>query len=185
MAARAHVTPVVDSTAVFKDGLFKGKVLFCTGGGSGICKEMTRAVVRRPGLAIREYPDTHADIDAPWCRCCDCRKEVSRNAFAGVLSPILTAGSDRLDRLTQSAEELSKATGRTCLPVQGDVRQPKAIQDAVANTIEKFGKIDFVICGTFVHWSVRTSRIHLWRRSCRKLLGSYFWPVRERFPYRD
>ena len=37
--------PPVDSTAVFKEGLFNGKVLFCTGGGSGICKEMTRAVV--------------------------------------------------------------------------------------------------------------------------------------------
>ncbi len=45
MAPKAHITPVVDSTSVFKDGLFDGKVLFCTGGGSGICKDMTRAVV--------------------------------------------------------------------------------------------------------------------------------------------
>lgn len=37
--------PTVDSTAVFKDDIFKGKVLFCTGGGSGICKAMTQAVV--------------------------------------------------------------------------------------------------------------------------------------------
>jgi 2,4-dienoyl-CoA reductase [(3E)-enoyl-CoA-producing], peroxisomal len=47
MSLKAHVTPVVDSTTVFKDNLFDGKVLFCTGGGSGICKEMTRAVVSR------------------------------------------------------------------------------------------------------------------------------------------
>lgn len=53
----------------------------------------------------------------------------------------------RLDRLVASADELSKDTGRECLPVQGDVRQPKAIQDAVSKTIEKFGRIDFVICG--------------------------------------
>ena len=53
-----------------------------------------------------------------------------------------------MDRLTASAEELSKETGRTCVAFQADVRQPKALQDAVAKTIEKFGRIDFVICGT-------------------------------------
>lgn len=41
----SHVAPVFDSTAVFKDNIFKGKVLFCTGGGSGICKGMTEAIV--------------------------------------------------------------------------------------------------------------------------------------------
>lgn len=39
------IHPVVDSTAVFKDDIFKNKVLFCTGGGSGICRVMTEAVV--------------------------------------------------------------------------------------------------------------------------------------------
>jgi hypothetical protein len=39
------VHPVVDSTAVFKDDIFKNKVLLCTGGGSGICRVMTEAVV--------------------------------------------------------------------------------------------------------------------------------------------
>lgn len=33
------------STAVFQPGLFKGKVLFCTGGGSGICKVITQNMV--------------------------------------------------------------------------------------------------------------------------------------------
>ena len=39
------VHPAVDSTVVFKDDIFKNKVLFCTGGGSGICRVMTEAVV--------------------------------------------------------------------------------------------------------------------------------------------
>ena len=53
-----------------------------------------------------------------------------------------------LDRITKAAEEMSQATGRTCIPAQADVRNPKALRDAVAKTIEKFGRIDFVICGT-------------------------------------
>lgn len=38
-------TPIVDSKAVFKPDIFAGKVLFCTGGGSGICKSMTESIV--------------------------------------------------------------------------------------------------------------------------------------------
>lgn len=59
----------------------------------------------------------------------------------------------RLERLAASAEELSKATGRACLPVQGDVRQPKSLHEAVAKAIAKFGRIDYVICGM---WSKDT-----------------------------
>jgi len=42
----ARPRAAVPSTTVFKDDLFKGKVLFCTGGHSGICKEMTRALMK-------------------------------------------------------------------------------------------------------------------------------------------
>ncbi|KAL6305733.1 hypothetical protein BKA93DRAFT_212553 [Sparassis latifolia] len=105
----AYVAPVVPSTAVFKDGLFDGKVLFCTGGGSGICKAMTEAVMRHGANA--------------------------------------TIVGRKLDRLTASAAELAKATGRECLPAQADVRDPKQVHDAVSKTIAKFGRIDYVICG--------------------------------------
>ena len=55
MAPQAYVAPVTDSTAIFKNDIFKGKVLFCTGGGSGICKGMTEAVVR-----------VYVSRDQPW-----------------------------------------------------------------------------------------------------------------------
>lgn len=103
------MTTPVQSTSVFKDHIFDGKVLFCTGGGSGICKEMTKSVMRHGANAVI----------------------VGR----------------KFDRLSAAAEELSKETGRTCLPVQGDVRSPEKMKEAVAKTIEKFGRIDFVICG--------------------------------------
>ncbi|KAK0470765.1 2,4-dienoyl-CoA reductase [Armillaria novae-zelandiae] len=101
MAPSAYVAPVVESTLVFRDDIFKGKVLFCTGGGSGICRAMTEAVMRHGASA----------------------------AIVG----------RKLDRLTQAAKELSQATGQVCIPAQADT--------AVTKTIEKFGRIDFVICG--------------------------------------
>ncbi|KAI0364936.1 2,4-dienoyl-CoA reductase [Pilatotrama ljubarskyi] len=108
--SNSHVEPApVASTAVFREDIFKGKVLFCTGGGSGICKAMTEAVMRH---------GAHAAI-------------VGR----------------KLDRLKASAEELAAATGSQCLAVQADVRHPNQVQEAVAKTVEKFGRIDFVICG--------------------------------------
>ncbi|EPS95702.1 NAD-binding protein [Fomitopsis schrenkii] len=109
MTSPAYVAPVVDSSAIFKDDIFKGKVLFCTGGGSGICKGMTEAVMRHGADA--------------------------------------TIVGRKLDRLNASAAELSKATGRQCLAAQADVREPEQLKNAVAKTIEKFGRIDFVICG--------------------------------------
>ncbi|KAJ2932966.1 hypothetical protein H1R20_g4126, partial [Candolleomyces eurysporus] len=109
MAPAAYVQPIADSTSVFKEDLFKGKVLFCTGGGSGICRGMTEAMMRHGANA--------------------------------------TIVGRKFDRLQQTAKELSEATGRECLPVQADVRQPATLQEAVAKTIEKFGRIDFVICG--------------------------------------
>jgi len=109
MAPSPYVVPQVDSTSIFKPEIFKGKVLFCTGGGSGICRGMTEALMRHGANAVI----------------------VGR----------------KLDRLTQAAKELSQATGKTCVPAQGDVRDPKTLQEAVRKTVEKFGRIDFVICG--------------------------------------
>ncbi|KAF6752050.1 2,4-dienoyl-CoA reductase [Ephemerocybe angulata] len=109
MAPTAYVQPIVDSTSVFKADLFTGKVLFCTGGGSGICRGMTEAMMRHGANA--------------------------------------TIVGRKIERLQQTAKELSAATGQECLPAQADVRQPASLKEAVAKTIEKFGRIDFVICG--------------------------------------
>ncbi|PFH48164.1 hypothetical protein AMATHDRAFT_66110 [Amanita thiersii Skay4041] len=109
MAPSPYVFPVADSRTVFKDDIFKGKVVFCTGGGSGICKGMTESMMLHGADAVI----------------------LGRN-FA---------------RLESAAKELSEATGRRCLPVQVDVRQPQTLKEAVTKTIEKFGRIDFVISG--------------------------------------
>ena len=51
------------------------------------------------------------------------------------------------ERLKSAAKELSDATGQECLPVAADVRKPETLVEAVKQTIDKFGRIDFVICG--------------------------------------
>ncbi|KIM86511.1 hypothetical protein PILCRDRAFT_815746 [Piloderma croceum F 1598] len=109
MPGPPFITPVVDSTSIFLPNLFRNRVVFVTGGGSGICREMTEAVMCHGANA--------------------------------------TIVGRKLDRITQTARELSEATGQTCIAVQADVRQPKQVQDAVAKTIAKFGRLDFVICG--------------------------------------
>ena len=42
----------VDTTQIFKDDIFKGKVLLCSGGGSGICRGMTEQIVRHGAKAV-------------------------------------------------------------------------------------------------------------------------------------
>ncbi|KAJ6460686.1 2,4-dienoyl-CoA reductase [Mycena vitilis] len=142
MSAQGFVAPWRVSTSVFKEGIFDGKVVFCTGGGSGICRGMTQAMVRHP--TFRRIKLT------TWNRC----------AMA-LMQPLLDGGklysfpsahgisrdSLREERLAQTAKELMAATGKKCLPYQADVRHPQALKDAVAKTIEAYGRIDFVICG--------------------------------------
>jgi len=57
-----------------------------------------------------------------------------------------------------SAAKLSKETGRTCIGVSADVRDPKALKEAVRQGIEKFGRIDYVICGSLLRCSSKYRR---------------------------
>jgi peroxisomal 2,4-dienoyl-CoA reductase len=42
----------VDTTAIFKDNLFTGKIVLCSGGATGICRSMTEAMVRHGAKAV-------------------------------------------------------------------------------------------------------------------------------------
>ncbi|KAI8379498.1 uncharacterized protein BYT42DRAFT_568981 [Radiomyces spectabilis] len=99
----------VATTQVFKQDIFAGKVLLCTGGGSGICRGMTEAMVRHGAKAVI----------------------VSRSK----------------DKLEQAAREMSQATGGEIIAVAGDVRKPADVENAVKQTVERFGRIDFLING--------------------------------------
>ncbi|KAI9278423.1 2,4-dienoyl-CoA reductase [Phascolomyces articulosus] len=42
----------VDTQEIFKQGIFKGKILLCSGGGTGICRDMTESIVRHGAKAV-------------------------------------------------------------------------------------------------------------------------------------
>ncbi|CAO0796729.1 unnamed protein product [Mucor circinelloides] len=100
---------VVDTTKIFKEDLFKGKILLCSGGGSGICRGMTEAMVKHGATAV-----------------------------------IFSRSKDKLEK---AAKEMSAKTGGEVFAVAGDVRNPADVENAVKVTVEKYGRIDFLING--------------------------------------
>lgn len=53
--------------------------------------------------------------------------------------------SRNLEKLTEAAVKLKNATGRHCIPVCVDVRQPETISAAVDETLKELGRIDILI----------------------------------------
>ncbi len=53
----------------------------------------------------------------------------------------------KAERLEKSAKELSEKTGKECLALPCDVRDPVAVGAALARTIERFGKLDILVNG--------------------------------------
>ncbi|XP_013863641.1 peroxisomal 2,4-dienoyl-CoA reductase [(3E)-enoyl-CoA-producing] [Austrofundulus limnaeus] len=61
--------------------------------------------------------------------------------------------SRNLDKLKEAAKKLSAASGRRCLPLCMDVRQPASINTAVDEALKEFGHIDILInnaAGNFI-----------------------------------
>ncbi|KAM4525033.1 peroxisomal 2,4-dienoyl-CoA reductase [(3E)-enoyl-CoA-producing] isoform 2-T2 [Odontesthes bonariensis] len=53
--------------------------------------------------------------------------------------------SRNLDKLKEAAKKLSAASGRRCLPLCLDVRQPESINAAVDETLKEFGRVDVLV----------------------------------------
>ncbi|KAF7708030.1 peroxisomal 2,4-dienoyl-CoA reductase [(3E)-enoyl-CoA-producing] isoform X1 [Silurus meridionalis] len=53
--------------------------------------------------------------------------------------------SRNLDKLTEAAKKLTCATGRRCLALQMDVRQPDSVSAAVDETLKEFGRLDILV----------------------------------------
>jgi 2,4-dienoyl-CoA reductase [(3E)-enoyl-CoA-producing], peroxisomal len=53
--------------------------------------------------------------------------------------------SRKQENLTAAAGQLAAATGRRCLPLVADVRQPEAVESAVGRAIAELGGLDIVV----------------------------------------
>jgi peroxisomal 2,4-dienoyl-CoA reductase len=95
--------------SVFRSDFLSGKVALVTGGGSGICRGITRAFMQH-------------------------------GADAAIVSR-------KLERLEKSAAELARETGRRCLAIAADVREPAEIEQALDRALAELGRIDIVVNG--------------------------------------
>ncbi|KAJ3220611.1 hypothetical protein HK099_004148 [Clydaea vesicula] len=55
--------------------------------------------------------------------------------------------SRNLQKLEKAATELEGKTGKSCLPIKADVRDFESVKKAVESVIEKYGRLDILICG--------------------------------------
>ncbi|CAG8717686.1 3876_t:CDS:2 [Gigaspora margarita] len=119
---------------IFKNDILKGKVAFVTGGGSGICKGMTEAMLRHGAkAAIISRSQDKLDKAAE-----EMRKEIDLNF-----------GSDTTSNLTHDMYNNLHCTYvyEFFSAIAADVRKPEDIIKAVELTIEKFGRIDILVNG--------------------------------------
>jgi 2,4-dienoyl-CoA reductase [(3E)-enoyl-CoA-producing], peroxisomal len=65
-------------------------------------------------------------------------------ALLGAKTAIL---SRKAEHIEPAASAIGEATGQPCLALAGDVRQPDQVDAAVAQVMEKFGRLDFVVNG--------------------------------------
>jgi 2,4-dienoyl-CoA reductase [(3E)-enoyl-CoA-producing], peroxisomal len=72
---------------------------------------------------------------------------------AGITRAFLAHGakavivSRNAERLTAAAQEHSASTGRECIAVRADVRQMPELEQAVQQTLQRFGRIDILVNG--------------------------------------
>ena len=53
--------------------------------------------------------------------------------------------SRKPENLEMAADQIVQSTGRRCLAIAGDVRQPQAVESAVARTVQELGGLDMVV----------------------------------------
>jgi peroxisomal 2,4-dienoyl-CoA reductase len=109
---------------VFAEGILKGRVAFVTGGGTGITGGVARALA-----------EAGANVAL-----------VSRRLEH--LEPAASAINEARERGTNTtAKEESPTRTGEAIAIAADVRHPAEVEQAIAATVERFGKIDIVVNG--------------------------------------
>ena len=112
-------------STIFVDGILKGRVVFVTGGGTGITGGVARALAEAgANVALVSRSLEHLEPAA---------KAINE---ARVRSLSVSQGN--------SAENPSVGEA---FAITADVRKPEDIEKAIATTVERFGKIDIIVNG--------------------------------------
>jgi 2,4-dienoyl-CoA reductase [(3E)-enoyl-CoA-producing], peroxisomal len=107
---------------IFADNILKGRVAFVTGGGTGITGGVARALAEAgANVALISRRMEH-------------------------LEPAAKAINDARERGSPGADPDDLSTGEA-LAVVADVRNPAEVEQAIAATVERFGKVDIVVNG--------------------------------------
>ncbi|CAH7687070.1 2,4-dienoyl-CoA reductase [Phakopsora pachyrhizi] len=136
---RAESHPAAVSNSVFKGDIFNGKVLFCTGGGSGICQKIVEAVMRHSlQAAIDKCVEEFGRIDfvvagAAGNYLCPI-DQLSSNGFKSVVD-IDLAALPSLKQTKGSFLSISATLHYVGTPLQAHVSAAKAGVDALSQAI--------------------------------------------------
>ena len=110
--------------SIFKNGILNGRVVFVTGGGTGITGGVARALAEAgANVALVSRSMEHLEPAA-----------ASINQLRGS-SPTVREGVGQYS-----------STGEA-FAVAADVRKPEEVEKAIAATIERFGRVDIVVNG--------------------------------------
>jgi peroxisomal 2,4-dienoyl-CoA reductase len=116
-------------SSVFVDNILKGRVAFVTGGGTGITGGVARALAEAgANVALVSRRIEHLEPAAKAIN------DARTNARA--INPTVREGS-----------EGENANIGEAFAVAADVRNPEEVEQALAATIERFGRIDIVVNG--------------------------------------
>jgi len=108
---------------IFADGILKGRVAFITGGGTGITGGVARALAEAgANVALVSRRLEHLEPAAK------------------------TINDARAARYVRAGTPALPASGEA-FPVAADVRNPDEVQQAIAATVEHFGRVDIVVNG--------------------------------------
>jgi peroxisomal 2,4-dienoyl-CoA reductase len=115
---------------IFADGILNGRVAFVTGGGTGITGGVARAMAEAgASVALVSRSLEHLEPAA----------QAINDARARGSSPTLGT--------SPTVREGSTTLPGEAFAIAADVRNPEAVEQAIAATVSRFGKIDIVVNG--------------------------------------
>jgi NAD(P)-dependent dehydrogenase (short-subunit alcohol dehydrogenase family) len=97
----------------------------------------------------------------------------------------LVIAARRRDRLDQAAAEIAQETGRRCLAVAADVRDPGSAKALVESAIAEFDRIDILInnAGKGSHAPLRTMPAETWDGDVALNLSAAFYCSQAAYPH--